>query len=569
VAMFFLTQSDVMETLLYLHRSKGIAVTVFVDEAMDTPIHHKRFGRLLAAGVPVSITRPPDRGKLHLKSAIIDGQRLITGSVNWTETGLGDSFEDLLVINSRPLAQSYLAVLQQKVIPTATPLKISRLPRLPERSERPDWRQLSDSRPRASRRERPFSLPSGTRLWVTPSEEAFAQLIEAIGAARVSIDCVMYLLSHAALAAAVSEAAQRGVRVRIIPDEVSQSGRPRLYLQQIATAGGTIHTKHDSGKSLHLKLAIIDGRHLWRGSANWSNNAEQKNIEDILHFPNAPELCAHYTRFFEEILAMTEDKTALFAPPDQTATIATRDISHPSLPTSSPKANWEELMLPTPAAPAMPFVGAAVEYLPDERYLPVLLRLIRTAKDSLVGTLYLCSWRPDKPGTQPAIESVLIALEQAARRGVYVYLLLETPLAPGDEFELFHTAIAARLRPLGCDIRLNVPGNSLHDKFIVADLCKILVGSHNWSEGALVGDRVRESSLLIVLPQQMPEIIDYVRSRPQLSDMRSPTNWQGEIAAIRNFHALTHQEKKERIASLSQESDGGPIEAKPPADEPQ
>lgn len=46
---------------------------------------------------------------MHHKFAVFDEQRVITGACNWTSTAFNSSNEDLLVIDSQPLARQYLA----------------------------------------------------------------------------------------------------------------------------------------------------------------------------------------------------------------------------------------------------------------------------------------------------------------------------------------------------------------------------------------------------------------------------------------------------------------------------
>jgi phosphatidylserine/phosphatidylglycerophosphate/cardiolipin synthase-like enzyme len=72
-------------------------------------------------------------------------------------------------------------------------------------------------------------------------------------------------------------------------------------------------------------------------------------------------------------------------------------------------------------------------------------------------------------------------------------------------------------------------------KTIVVDLSKVIVGSHNWSEGALSGKRVYESSALIILDGQEPKLADFILSRPTISDMRSRDLWRQEITTLRHL----------------------------------
>ncbi|MBP7008456.1 MAG: hypothetical protein KBC66_01435 [Kiritimatiellae bacterium] len=100
------------------------------------------------------------------------------------------------------------------------------------------------------------------------------------------------------------------------------------------------------------------------------------------------------------------------------------------------------------------------------------------------------SCRPDPDASAPLRTELLEALVSAVeRRGIYVYLLLNQPSSEGDSSSQDHDRWAERLRARGIDVRLHVPGIPLHEKLVVVDLAKILLGSHNWTEGALSGKK--------------------------------------------------------------------------------
>ena len=48
-------------------------------------------------------------GKMHAKSAVIDGHTVITGSMNWTSAGAGGNDENTLILKSKRLGAQYEA----------------------------------------------------------------------------------------------------------------------------------------------------------------------------------------------------------------------------------------------------------------------------------------------------------------------------------------------------------------------------------------------------------------------------------------------------------------------------
>ena len=172
----------------------------------------------------------------------------------------------------------------------------------------------------------------------------------------------------------------------------------------------------------------------------------------------------------------------------------------------------------------------------------MLLNLIRNAHQSILITMFVMS---ETKGVAEAQEQVHRALEQAAARGVYVYLLLQMPTSVQDRLHESHSTWAEKLRAKGIDVRLNLPQIHLHAKMVVVDLAKVLIGSHNWSEGALSGKRVYESSALLVLSEQDIRFADYIFGRQTISDMRSRQSWEQEIALLQQIVLMSASERTE------------------------
>lgn len=151
---------------------------------------------------------------------------------------------------------------------------------------------------------------------------------------------------------------------------------------------------------------------------------------------------------------------------------------------------------------------------------------------------------------EPLKTRLVKALTDAAGRGVYVYLLLHMPPGEGESLARAHENWAEQLRARGIDVRLHVPNVPLHAKLVVVDLARILIGSHNWSEGALSGERVGESSALLVLPQQDMRWADYVLGLDCVSDMRSREHWQEELRQLRQLTGLRGKSQNAYLKQL-------------------
>lgn len=103
VAVFFLTHKFIAEDLIAAHR-RGVKVRVIID-ATAAKNGYTKHELLRAAGIPVKVENWG--GKLHMKSAVIDGKTLITGSMNWTSAGDDDNDENVVIIHSPTHGQQY------------------------------------------------------------------------------------------------------------------------------------------------------------------------------------------------------------------------------------------------------------------------------------------------------------------------------------------------------------------------------------------------------------------------------------------------------------------------------
>ncbi|MCA9545813.1 MAG: DUF1669 domain-containing protein, partial [Myxococcales bacterium] len=90
IAVFFLTHKGITEDLIKAHR-RGVEVRVILD-ATAAKNGYSKHELLRAAGIPLKIEHWG--GKMHMKSAVIDEEVVITGSMNWTSAGEGGNDEN-------------------------------------------------------------------------------------------------------------------------------------------------------------------------------------------------------------------------------------------------------------------------------------------------------------------------------------------------------------------------------------------------------------------------------------------------------------------------------------------
>ncbi len=174
IAMFYYTD-EALYWALVAALARGIEVQAVFDARGFENLAISRMDELVALGVGVIEADP---GLVHHKYAIIDREIIITGSANWTASGLDYNDEDLVVIHSPAIAASYatdferlyqdaLAYDRDPLSPPRVTLKHYNAQDVPARVEwrphlvkRPDSYELCRARSSYGPCEQTFRVPS-------------------------------------------------------------------------------------------------------------------------------------------------------------------------------------------------------------------------------------------------------------------------------------------------------------------------------------------------------------------------------------------------------------------------
>lgn len=96
IPVFFLTHKKLAGDLIAADQ-RGVSVRIIID-ATAAKNGYTKHEVLRAAGIPVKVENWG--GKMHMKVAVIDGEFLVTGSMNWTSAGERNNDENTLIIAS-------------------------------------------------------------------------------------------------------------------------------------------------------------------------------------------------------------------------------------------------------------------------------------------------------------------------------------------------------------------------------------------------------------------------------------------------------------------------------------
>ncbi|MDQ1341270.1 MAG: hypothetical protein QG567_2428 [Campylobacterota bacterium] len=152
-----------------------------------------------------------------------------------------------------------------------------------------------------------FSIES---IFLMPkdSEIALKILCKDLGDAKKSIKASIYSFTHYEIAKAIKKAAKNGAKIEIIFDEESNLDNKDSQLGNLAkiknieayTIKGEQGKKKYYGK-MHMKIAIIDDKKIYFGSANWSHSAFSISYE-LLYSTTSQEIIDENLVFFNEML---------------------------------------------------------------------------------------------------------------------------------------------------------------------------------------------------------------------------------------------------------------------------
>jgi len=109
IAVFFLTHKHIVADLIDAYR-RGVRVRVILD-ATGAKNGYTKHELLRAAGIAVKVENWG--GKMHMKSAVIDGEMVVTGSMNWTSSGDTKNDENTIIVHSPELAAQYEAFFER------------------------------------------------------------------------------------------------------------------------------------------------------------------------------------------------------------------------------------------------------------------------------------------------------------------------------------------------------------------------------------------------------------------------------------------------------------------------
>lgn len=268
------------------------------------------------------------------------------------------------------------------------------------------------------------------------------QLVRFIRGAERTIDAAFFELESPRIAEALLDALSRGVRVRLVLED-DYAGNEVVGI--LRDEGIPIVTDERSGL-MHNKFVVVDGRRVWTGSVNATDNGAWRNNNHGLEI-DSREIAENYAAEFRE---MFEDRS--FGP-------------------RSPSRTPHTLV-------TIGDVAIYNYFAPEDDVQTKILRYLRLAKKQIRFMAF--SFTDDEIGS--------LMVERFAE-GIDVAGVLETRGSSLDYSEL------GRFRAAGLPVLTDANRYVMHHKVIVIDSLWTILGSYNFSASA---NRRNDENIVII-----------------------------------------------------------------------
>jgi phosphatidylserine/phosphatidylglycerophosphate/cardiolipin synthase-like enzyme len=253
VAAYSLSLNSVRNALLRAH-DRGATVRIVMESSnMDRSDPEI----LIEAGVPV-IGDNRD-GLMHDKFIVIDKSEVWMGSMNFTDGGAYEDNNNLMRIHSVKIAENYLKEFEEMF------------------SENRFGEDVVPETPN------PIILIDETRVdtYFSPDDGVLSALIPVLQSAQESIYFLTYSFTSNQLGEIIRQKAEADVTIAGVMDDEQVRSNQGTEFDPFRQADLNVRIDGIDGL-MHHKVFIVDEKIVVMGSYNFSQNAEQRNDENIL-----------------------------------------------------------------------------------------------------------------------------------------------------------------------------------------------------------------------------------------------------------------------------------------------
>jgi phosphatidylserine/phosphatidylglycerophosphate/cardiolipin synthase-like enzyme len=271
-------------------------------------------------------------------------------------------------------------------------------------------------------------------------------LVEAIDAARLSIDVAAYSISLNSVRNALIRAHERGATVRVVMESTNMD---RSDPQRMIEAGIPIIGDNRDGL-MHDKFIVIDKSEVWMGSMNFTDSGAYDDNNNFMRI-RSPKIAEDYSKEFDEMFVDNK---------------------------------FGEEVVPETPNPTVTIDGTRLDvfFSPDDGVLNALVPLLESAQQSIFFLAY--SFTSNELGD---------IVREKAKAGLTIAGVMDDEQVrsnQGTEFDPFRQA--------NLDVRIDGIEGLMHHKVFIIDQKIVAFGSYNFSQSA--EERNDENLIIIYNP---------------------------------------------------------------------
>lgn len=273
-ALYHLDSTSIADAFIKAHH-RGVQVRVVTE---TDNIDEEAIAQLEKAGIPVADDGDP-ASYMHHKFVVIDERYVWTGSYNTTYNGAYKNNNNVIFIDSMPLAYNFTQEFQELFQQM--------------RAEKPSGASVAYPK---------VTLIDRTQIFTyfSPENDIISSLLKEIGSAKKSIHFMAFAFTHDALGSAMRKRFESGVEVQGVFEARQVDDR---YSEHNAMKKAGLRVAVDGKKgTMHHKVIVIDGETVITGSYNFSKNAEVRNSENLLIIKGNPDVAQTYLAEFDRIV---------------------------------------------------------------------------------------------------------------------------------------------------------------------------------------------------------------------------------------------------------------------------
>jgi phosphatidylserine/phosphatidylglycerophosphate/cardiolipin synthase-like enzyme len=281
---------------------KKVKVRVVLNHAHIDVNNRRAATALIEAGAKVYTVS----GTMHSKFAVIDGNRVINGSGNWSIGAFHRYHENWIVFP--PDAK------------LAAPFKKNMETLVAEKRELVNDKKTGVARLKSKKAKKDSKKRNKTSAGVTFTSDNNGKkttivedvLVKHMKGAKKEIQIAVAHFNTQRLADAVIAAKKRGLKVRVLVDlgeyrnRVSKAAALEKAKVDVRYHAYSVKMFFPYAQLMHHKMLIVDGKTLISGSYNWSRTAEHGNHENI-QVLKQPSLLKAFKKEYEALWTLRRD----------------------------------------------------------------------------------------------------------------------------------------------------------------------------------------------------------------------------------------------------------------------